>query len=466
MKAARKRQRRNKRKARHFDRRRNRRRQRTLRQAIRAFLPQCIFANLPLHGNGQWSMFALTLVALFWAWSSESTLGDRLDVARMTAERWLPGAYLATSYLGFIKALARHNADLVKLVTKQLQLAMQRLAADHWKVAGYAAFAVDGSKVEACWTQANEAKLGKKGRKPKGKCRRRETDLRPQLTLTLLWHLGMQLPWTWRHGGLEEGERTQFLGLLDTLPKGALIIADAGFVGYLLWRVILESDRHFLIRVGANVELLTELCPGATIERQGNIVYLWPKDKREKREPPLQLRLILLRQRGQTIHLVTSILDPAKLTDEQAALLYAKRWSVECAFRGLKQTFERRKMRSHRPEHAACELDWSLIGLWLVGLLAKQELIAVGESPTRMSLAGAVRRLRRGLRGPLFGCDFEVAELRFAVTDQYQRNSKKNARHDPRQKRTKPPGAPRIHRASAAQRRAAKEFAQPIHAAA
>ena len=35
-----------------------------------------------------------------------------------------------------------------------------------------------------------------------------------------------------------------------------LIVADAGFVGYETWKTLLESGRHLLVRVGANVRLL------------------------------------------------------------------------------------------------------------------------------------------------------------------------------------------------------------------
>src|SRR5690606_669945 len=117
-----------------------------------------------------------------------------------------------------------------------------------------------------------------KGRTPQGtNCKRTETDLRPQLTLTLLWHLSWGLPWAWKRGGLADGERTQFRDLLDQLPRAALVIADAGFVGYLLWKEILDSGRHFLIRVGGNVELIKDLCPGMEIHREGQSVWLWPE---------------------------------------------------------------------------------------------------------------------------------------------------------------------------------------------
>ena len=429
----------------------------TLRQAIDKFVPESIFAGLPKHGNASWDFFTLVLMGFFWGWSNAPYLIDRYVAACRAIGHWLPGAFVASSYQGFVKALTTHRVMLVDLVAQQLRSMMLRIAGRYTTVEGFLAFAVDGTKVEAPWTAANEEKLGKSGRKPKGKkCQRKETDLRPQLTLTLLWHMGLQLPWAWKHGGLPDGERNQFRALLNLLPPLALIVADAGFTGYELWREIIEGQRNFLIRVGANVELLLELFPGSRIDRRDDIVYLWPKGKQTKGERPLKLRLIKLKRGKQTVYLVTSILGAKKLTEAQASILYSKRWGVECTFRAFKQTLQRRKMKSYTPEHAACELDWSLMSMWLLGLLAKQELIAADKDPAGFSTANAARLLRRELYGDTHGLDLDMALFASAVKDSYQRKSSKKARHDQRKKREKPPAAPKIIRATRQQRKAAK----------
>ena len=314
---------------------------------VHRFLPECIFANLSKHGNTDWSLCVLPFVALFWGLSGESTLGDRFVVATDVAAYWFPGKFLATTYRGFIRALVTHNATLVGVISARLRMQMLKLDEQCETIVGLTPFVVDGSKVAAPWTKANEQKLGKKGRKPKGeKCHRQETDMRPQLTLTLLWHMGLGLPWAWKHGGLCNGERTQFRDLLSQLPQAALVIADAGFVGYLLWKTIMDGGRHFLIRVGANVELLQELVPDCELEQDGAIVWLWPEGKRKSGHPPLKLRLIKVPKGKQTWYLVTSLLDPEQLTEAQACKLYSRRWGVECCFRTLKQTFEGGKVHS------------------------------------------------------------------------------------------------------------------------
>jgi DDE family transposase len=440
----------------------------TLKRAIRALLPEAIFTGLARHGNTEWSLNVLAVVALFWGISGETTLGERHTLALEIVTHWFPGEFLATSYRGFMNALVRHNAVLVKVVSERLRKRMLELESERGRIAGLTPFVVDGSQVGAPWTKANEEVLGKKGRKPKGaKCRKKETDLRPQLTLTMLWHMNLGLPWAWKHGGLSDGERTQFRELLDQLPQAALVVADAGFVGYLLWQTILSGGRHFLIRVGANVELLQDLVPGLEMAREGERVWLWPDGQRQKGFPPLALRLIRVQKGKQAWYLVTSLLDPLALTETEASKLYTRRWGVEGYFRTLKQTLEKSKMRSYTPQCAGCELDWSLLSLWMVSLLTKQELLSENIGPEHYSPAQARRLIRRELRYLSVGEErLEVSELQSAVKDHYHRTKSKKARHDQRKKHDPAPRAPKLKKASRAQQHAAKALIQtPARAA-
>ena len=61
----------------------------------------------------------------------------------------------------------------------------------------------------------------------------------------------------------------------EEFPEETLFCGDAGFVGYPLWHTILARLANFLVRVGANVSLLSET---ADIQKcGGRIVLCWPK---------------------------------------------------------------------------------------------------------------------------------------------------------------------------------------------
>ena len=67
-------------------------------------------------------------------------------------------------------------------------------------------------------------------------------------------------------------------------PENTLFCADAGFIGYELWKTILEGGHHFLIRVGGNVHLLRKL---GRVRVSHDIVYFWPREMQRQKQPPL-----------------------------------------------------------------------------------------------------------------------------------------------------------------------------------
>jgi len=296
------------------------------------------------------------------AWGEGQTLRARFDEASAWGRGWHPHWKLGASYGGFTAALGRWSDELVPAVVRRFQRLMRQWAGRYWKRCGWCALAADGSRIEAPHTRANEAGLGCAGR----------DKTAPQVFLTTLWHMGLGLPWDFRLGPGTASERRQLEEMLPDLPPEALLVADAGFVGYELCGRILQAGGAFLLRVGSNRQLLTELGFYAD-ERQG-LVYLWPQKFRH--QPPLVLRLIELKRGEQTIYLVTSVLDPAELSDQHASLLYEMRWGVEVFYRSYKQTLDRRTVKSRTPATSLAEVAATMLGLWLLGLLTVSRLVA------------------------------------------------------------------------------------------
>ena len=341
-----------------------------------------------------------------------------------------------------------------------------------WMVVGWIVFAIDGSRVDVPRTRANEqwyspkSKLSRKAQKRRRQRRRRRAQRRgaeqaarkanvPRIWLTVLWHVGLGLPWDWQTGPSDSSERVHLQAMLSTLPKNALIVADAGFVGYGLWNTILNSGRHLLIRVGSNVRLLKKL--GYTHEG-AQTVYLWPDAAANKGLAPLVLRLIVLRKKGHNMYLLTDIHDRRQLSDAQAAEIYRRRWGIELFYRHCKQTFERRKLRSHNPQNALVELEWSLMGLWAMGLHSHYYLTQRNVPPERISFAGLLRAYRRPMREYKSTPDAgeRLTELlNRARIDTYVRKNKAS-RDYPRKKQEQPPSPPIILQATPQQTKQAQ----------
>ncbi len=180
----------------------------------------------------------------------------------------------------------------------------------------------------------------------------------------------------------------------------------------------------------------------------------------KRRESPLVLRLVTAHTGRHPAFLVTSVLSTRELTDQQVIELYARRWGIELFYRHLKQTFQRRKLRSARAEHAHFELEWSLAGLWAMALYALVANRAGDLPPPRLSIAGTLRAFRRVLRDYLHPCERGRGlcdTLKKAVIDDYSRGPKAS-RDYPRKKQERPPAAPRILNASPAQLRWSKRL--------
>ncbi|QOJ13423.1 MAG: hypothetical protein HRU75_01680 [Planctomycetia bacterium] len=123
--------------------------------------------------------------------------------------------------------------------------------------------------------------------------------------------------------------------------------------------------------------------------------------------------------------------------------------------RTLKQTLGKAKLRAQTPELAACELDWSMAGLWLISLLTHN----AAQPPRLISPAAALRVIRTAMRAPPpNGKTLAPAQLRTAVPDFYLRRRPKTARDWPHKKTEPPPGTPRIRTATTAEIRKAQAF--------
>lgn len=405
-----------------------------------------------MRGNAQWKPQRLTWTGLLMSWDEGQTLTARWDHACVVAHEVHPHWKLGESYSGFTQALVRETPRLASAIKQHFRQAMQALAGQCWRVGQWVAFAVDGSRQEAPHTAANEAQLGCAGREKTA----------PQVFITTVWHLGLGLPWDYRVGPGTDSERRHAQEMVEELPPQALLVADAGFVGYALCRKLLQSGRSFLLRVGGNIRLLKKL--GYYQREREGIVYLWPHKRQQGKKRPLVLRLIRLQRGKQTLYLLTNVLCPRRLSDRQAATLYELRWGEEVFYRSYKQTLKRRTLLSRTGPTCLAESQWTLLGLWLLGLMTASCIAAKGGNPKDWSTAkarDAVRQAIRNERPRRTKQSTLLALLANARIDDYERTGDKTARNYPRKKKEKPPGPPTIKAASRAEIKRARRLEPP-----
>ena len=431
-----------------------------------------IFAQVRLHGNTKWLPINLIWMALLWAWSDSRNLTEAFAVAAGQFQALL-SEVVPSTYQGFMGALTRWTATLIPLLCQVLQQRMEEVGGRFWRIDGWVPIAFDGSRSSAPRTAANESALcaanygrGKtaKYRKKKSKGMRRRNNERnkaqpqePQAWITLLWHMGLRLPWDWRLGPSNSSERGHVMEMVTAgaFPNNTLFCGDAGFIGYALWTSLLRRG-DFLVRVGANVHLLTEHAD-CVFERPAKDLFVlcWPRATILAKQPPLRLRLVQVRL-GKTS---AWMLDRERLTVKQVVRFYKMRWGVEVEFRGLKQTLDRAKLRCRNHRRLLAELDWSILAMAVAELFALKEQLSKKRSrsrqrdrtmnPQRRSLAATMRALRTCLRdpgqAPAPGKNL-ASLLATALTDGYVRRRSKQARYRPPNPDKKPLGNPNLRR--------------------
>jgi hypothetical protein len=436
-----------------------------LQRALAWFLKDCSFTDLRLHGNVGWQACELVALGVLWSWSDRSTLGGAFEHASELANEMIVLA--VTSYQGLMGAMRAYTEQLLPRLWTRLQGLMEQTGGAYWRIGRWLTLAVDGSRVTTPRTTKNEGafSIPNYGHGRKAKTRRRWKNkqrrskpiseaVKPQIWLTLVWHIGLKLPWCWRTGPSTASERGHLMDMLQAVkfPKDTLFCGDAGFIGYEFWKSILDHGHSFLIRVGANVRLLKNL--GSARERAG-LVYLWPDTMARQQQLPLVLRLLTFQGPRGTIYLVTNVLSERDLSLPQAGQLYRLRWGVELQFRTLKQTFRRSKLRSRTPENAVVELHWSLVGLSLIQLFAVKEQMQVDSPPAQSSVALALSAIQDAMRNWSRKITDPTAlahRLRTATKDSYRRTRSKQARYRPDSKDKPSATQPIVLRATTRQR--------------
>ena len=419
---------------------------RELLHAIGKFLPH---AGLSLQSSDRrirWTDRLLVMMALVMSWEAAPSLKDAFEACRHVLTGMYPTRRrVGHTYEGFIKALQNRSGRLLEIVAKALRSAVRSIARGYWEIEGWIVMGVDGSRINCPRTAANEKAFGCAGK----------DKTTPQQFLTTVLHVGTGLIWDWRRGGGKAAERNHLREMISTLPSKALLLADAGFTGYELLKELIQSDRSFIIRAGGNVRLLRKL--GFAAREHAGIVYLWPQGQR--RREPLVLRLVVVHDGRKAVYLLTDVLEESALSDRQVGQMYRRRWGIEVFYRSLKRTMQKHKMRSTSPGNGRVELDWAMVGLWMLGLMTVQRMIRRRVNSARWSVAQSLRVVRRVMSGRGGRQDAkDLCGLARALKDTYCRRRPKHARDWPHKKTETPPKPPEIRTARGKEKLKAQRF--------
>lgn len=446
-----------------------------LASALAWILDKMSFEDIKLHGSVKWLVAHLVRVAILWVWSSKRLLVESAnDAIKKTEEICgsIGGSFIG-SYQVLTQALIKYGDPILSSVARRIHQLMEQTDKINFRIGMWLVLAVDGSRLDTPRTVANEVRFCKPRKKRSKKQRKAKRSLHvkkrapvskkstynpqpvgPQVWLTLLWHVGLRMPWAWKIGPSYSSERGHLMEMLNTVnfPENSLICGDAGFVGYEFWKSIDSSGHRFLCRVGSNCSFLRLL---GDVRQKNGIVCCWPKNQQAKGQPPLTLRLLCFNDGRGEVYLVTNELSTRNLSDKLASQIYRRRWGIEVQIRSLKQTFGRSKLLGRTPEVAVVELSWSILGLWVAQLFALREQTDTMTPDSQASVAQVLRILESILQRPdvvpVRGQSLKN-QLNEARTDTYTRTSTKKSRNFPRRKEEPRTGPPKVTLATKQQR--------------
>jgi len=305
----------------------------------------------------RWQRQPLILVLLVMTWCAGDSLPERFETARAFyvachQRRRRPGK----TFAGFEKALGKMPLRVLRAVAGAVRQRLAAVFAERFRVDGWIPLGCDGSRLACSRSAELEQRLGVRAKKrrrrkkkigpagrpgpkpelgpglPENPKKPKAGPDAPQIWVTAVVHLGLGLLWSWRLGKGTASERVHLRQLVATLPRGALLVADAGYVGYALLNALQAAGLCFLIRLTSRAPLyvpdksaLKHYCEG--------LVYYWPQKVQKHDLPPIPVRLLRIRGDQTDVWLITNVLEEHRLPRKTAGKFYRWRWRNEGLFR-------------------------------------------------------------------------------------------------------------------------------------
>src|SRR5664279_2007176 len=261
-------------------------------------------------------------------------------------------------------------------------------------LAGRRLVAVDGTCLDLADTPTNDAFFGRPG-VAKG-----EKSAFPQARVVALAECGTHAMFDAVIGSYTTSEKKLTTGLLDSLEKGMLCLADRGFYSFEAWQKAVKTGADLCWRVTdtLTLESIEDLPDGSYLAE----VFHSTKDR--KRRHPVTVRVIEYtiadgREPAGPFLLVTTIMDHTEASAIELAAAYAQRWEIESAFDELKthQRGPRAVLRSKSPELVLQEIWGHLCCHYAVRTLMLDAALEAGRDPDRISFVAALRISRRSI---------------------------------------------------------------------
>ncbi len=424
---------------------RQRRRAKSLIGSMREFLTPEVFKQVRNAAKRRkcprWDLHPLLYILLLTTYCCGDSLPEKFEAARgfyvvCCPKRKRPGA----TFAGFEKAVAKLPMPVLRALAAAIRGRVAAIFGERWKVGNFIPLGCDGTRQACPRTEELERRLGTFGKEGSS----------PMIWNTSIVHLTLGFPWCWRLGrGGKASERSHLIAMLPWLPASAMIVADAGYVGYEVAAAMIAAKVSFLIRMSSHATFYSEANEPLDEFREG-IVYYWPKTQQNEGKPPIRGRLLRIHSRRHKVDvwLFTNVEDRQQLSLETAGNCYRWRWENEGFFRTYKRTLKKVTLMSRTLRLVHREAEASMIATQLLlcqGALA-MPVPQKGNLPVMCSPRGVLLEARRDIAGRKAPHEPFSERIARAQREQRVRTSAKQKREWPRRKPHAAPHPPLLLR--------------------
>jgi hypothetical protein len=251
---------------------------------------------------------------------------------------------------------------------------------------GWRVVAMDGTVIEVPDTPANRAHFGSSSNQY-------GEGAFPQLQALALCEVGSHAIFDFEFGPYKVSELALSEELLLRLPGGVLLLMDRGLSYYEQVRLVRKRNSHVLARVKAEQRELPveEVLPDGSY-----LSHIYPSyNDRRAGKGGIAVRVIRYTHddpgrdgSGEESCLITTLLDPADLSAQEAIELYPWRWEEESALEEIKEVLLQGKkplLRSKTPQLVQQELYGLLLAHFVVRSVMAAAAMQAEVEPTRLS---------------------------------------------------------------------------------
>lgn len=144
---------------------------------------------------------------------------------------------------------------------------------------------------------------------------------------------------------------------LDSLPKGSLLVGDRLYASIQFFWELSRRGLEGLFRLNGKLRVERQHLISRKQGGGRSVVEDWLVSVGSGQTAPvITLRMICFRQGKVQRDLLTSVLDPQRLTAEEALSLYPLRWQIERVFFDLKETLNLGRFYTANPNGVAMQL--------------------------------------------------------------------------------------------------------------